>query len=211
MCRHPDFVEKANRQSAGRYLVLWMFCVIVYALRSPGLCAGQASSERKLNPVSQNAIRLVQEGKFEEARSQLLEDAHSNPGSSETFVLLGVTEIQLHDYSAARQALEKALRLNADSTDALYNLGVLSLEESRPKQAVTYFETAERKGRSGPELAVNLVRAQFEAGDRQEGLKTARDASRHFQDVPAFQLALGKVFLESKIAGEAVTSLKRAD
>jgi tetratricopeptide (TPR) repeat protein len=157
------------------------------------------------------AAALIQQGRYREARSELLQATERHPDSAEAFALLGVAEIQLHEPAAARKSLEHALKLNPRSTNALYNIGVLSLDENRATEALTYFEKAGRLGYSSPELAVNLVRAHFEAGDNRGALKAVEDAWKQFPDSAAVYLALGNSLLVHGQAAEAAASLKKAD
>jgi protein O-GlcNAc transferase len=193
---------------AGRFLVgsCVLLSFIALALFAKALPAGST-----ITVALRNAAGLFREGKYQEARRELLQVVRNHPDSAEAFTLLGVTEIQLRDYSAAETSLSHALKLNPRSADASYNLGVLSLEQNHAKQAITYFEQASKTGPFSPELAVNLVRAHLDAGDRDEALKVLGHGQTAFADSPAFELALGKTLLAHDMPSEAVTSFKRAD
>lgn len=157
------------------------------------------------------AAELIQQGRYGEARGQLLLETERHPDSAEAFALLGVAEIQLNERTAARKSLEHALKLNPRSTNALYNIGVLSLDENRPTEALRYFDQAVRFGYSSPELAVNLVRAHFDAGDKRGALNAAATASKEFRDSAAVNLALGNLLLAHGQPAEARALLKKAD
>jgi tetratricopeptide (TPR) repeat protein len=200
--------DNALRELLAHALLGFSFLVSVI---SPPLPAQHVPANSASPASLRKAAGLFREGNYQEARRELLQLVRDHPDFAEAFTLLGVTEIQLRDYSAAGTSLRKALKLNPRSTDASYNLGVLSLKENQPKQAITYFEQASKTGPFSPELAVNLVRAHLDAGDRDEALKLAAHGQAAFADSPAFELALGKTLLNHGMPSEAVTSLKRAD
>jgi Flp pilus assembly protein TadD len=70
-----------------------------------------------------------------------------------------MAEFGLRDLEAAEKDLRHALKLNPGSARALYNLGVLLLEQKRAAEAVYYLERARDTGSDAPELSINLVRA----------------------------------------------------
>lgn len=173
---------------------------------SPFFARGQPGIE----PYLRTGNALLQQGRYEEARREFARVTHEHPAAAPAFVLLGVAQMQLNDRHAARVSLRHALELDPRSVNALYNLGVLALDEDRPGEAITYLEKAARLGPASPELAVNLVRAHLGTGDRKGGLRVAENARKAFKDSPALHLALGNSFLAHGMASEAAASLKAA-
>jgi Flp pilus assembly protein TadD len=51
----------------------------------------------------------------------------------EGFFYLGMAEFNLHNLAAAEKALRPALELDPRGASVLYNLGVLLLEENKPR------------------------------------------------------------------------------
>ncbi len=167
---------------------------------------GQGSSSALKGP-----IELLQQGQYEEAQRELLRVTQEAPKFAEAFFLLGTAETQLHHAAKAEAAFRRSLALKPESPDTLYNLGVVLLDEKRPREAIPYFEQAAALEHARPELSVNLIRARLDSGDPKTALKIAEGARETFRNSPAFHLALGKVFLAHDMAAEAVRPLKRAD
>jgi tetratricopeptide (TPR) repeat protein len=175
------------------------------------LTAAASPAQTDLRAVLRQGNTLLQEGQYEEARREFLRATHEYPRSAEAFALLGIAEIQLHDYGRAEATFQHALELDPNSVEALYNFGVMLLDRGHPRQAMAYLDKAGRLSSPSPELAVNMVRVHLESGDKQASLKIAEASSKSFKDLPAFHLALGKVFLTHNVPAEAVAHLQQAD
>jgi tetratricopeptide (TPR) repeat protein len=61
---------------------------------------------------------------------------------AETSAELGTADVWLHENTAARQRLEKAIQLDPHNALALESLGILSFDEGQDRQALTLFERA---------------------------------------------------------------------
>ena len=170
-----------------------------------------AQSVNAIQTELRGANTLLQQGRYEEARHELLRVTQKYPGSPEAFALLGIAEMQLHDSAAAETSLRKALRLNPQLMDALYNLGVLLLDEHRSKEALVYFDQAARLNPPAPELFANLIRANLDIGDRQTALKLAERAKTVFEAAAPLHLALGNIFLAHGMPAAAREYLTQAD
>lgn len=86
------------------------------------------------------ATALVETGRLEEAERALLESVRLRPTSSR-FVLLADVQIDLGKTSMAEVSLRRALTLNPNDDEALYNLAVL-VREHDPEQAIQLFSRA---------------------------------------------------------------------
>ena len=159
----------------------------------------------------QNGIRLYQQKKYKQAREELLQEIRAHPGSAEAFFYLGMSEFNLGNASGAEKHMRRALELNPRSTAVQYNLGVLLLNQKRPKEAVTFLLEAARTTRPTPELSVNLVRAYLEAGENAQAVETAKSAAESLGNNPAFNLAVGKLFLAHSLFPQAGAYLEKAD
>jgi len=107
--------------------------------------------------------------------------------------------------------LRHAVKLNPTAVNALYNLGVLLLEDKKPDEAAKYFERARRDGPLNPELAVNLIRAHLEAGHTEGAVSVAETAGLQFANSFEFDVMTGNLFLAHGVAGPACTALRSAD
>src|SRR5947208_11039212 len=72
------------------------------------LAAAQKPVENSLEPLLAKAAAFIQQGKYQEARRELLGATQVYPDSAEAFALLGAAEIQLKDHAAARTSLQHA-------------------------------------------------------------------------------------------------------
>jgi Flp pilus assembly protein TadD len=115
------------------------------------------------------------------------------------------------DRAAAEAALRRSLKLEPTAVNALYNLGVLLLDDKKPAEAAGYFEKARQAGPLSPELAINLVRAHLEAGHADRAGITADAVGPQFASSVEFDVILGKLFLAHHVAGRACSTLRAAD
>src|SRR6266851_5849554 len=70
---------------------------------------------------------------------------------------------------------------------------------------------ARRAGPLNPELAVNLIRAQLEAGQTEGAVSVAETAGPQFANSFEFDVVTGNLFLAHGVAGPACTALRSAD
>src|ERR1051326_4576384 len=61
-----------------------------------------------------------------------------NPQFSQAFFYLGMSALHMKDRVAAEAALRRAVNLEPAAVNALYNLGVLLLDDKKPADAVKY-------------------------------------------------------------------------
>jgi len=59
----------------------------------------------------------------------------------DTYNEMAICTMELGELTQARRLLEKALRLDSESTKIISNLGVLALRAGKPDEAVSFFET----------------------------------------------------------------------
>ena len=59
----------------------------------------------------------------------------------DTYNEMAICTMELGDLTQARRLLEKALRLDSESTKIISNLGVLALRAGKPDEAIGFFET----------------------------------------------------------------------
>ena len=90
----------------------------------------------------------------------------------------GTVNYKLGDRSAARRDWEQALRMDTRRTIPLVNLGWLSVEERRFREAIDYLSRAILAEPTNAKAYENRARAYFEMDDQPRGLadlRTARD------------------------------------
>jgi len=87
-----------------------------------------------------NARRLVQQGKYDQALSQLQELALQNPRMAGLSHELGVAYYKKGDYLKAAENFSQALQENADDAEADQLLGLSYYLAGRPSQAIPFLE-----------------------------------------------------------------------
>src|SRR5215475_1428643 len=85
-------------------------------------------SSRRASPFAE-AQTLLAQGRMAEAKEKTLELLGQNPASVEGLNLLGIIETDFKDYSQARDAFEKALKIAPGLTQTHNNLANLLVSE----------------------------------------------------------------------------------
>ena len=140
---------------------------------------------------------------FAEARTHFESAARLNPNSAEAFFYLGMSALKLGERDAAEQAWRHALKIEPSAPPALYNLGVLLLDESRPVEAIGLFEKVRGRGGMSTELAANLVRANLEAKRNVAAMAVLAAADKQFEREPAFHAVAGQLLLDHNLLAAA--------
>jgi len=108
-------------------------------------------------------MELLRDKNYPKARRHFQRAAELNPQFSQAYFYLGMRALHMHDRASAEAALRRAIKLEPAAVNALYNLGVLLLDDKKPADAAKYFEKAKQAGPLSPELAINLIRSHLEA------------------------------------------------
>ena len=87
---------------------------------------------------------LVQQGRLDEARTQMLDELQRNPSSVDGYNLLGIIDSDGQDYPDALAAFQKAFKLAPNSTKTHNNLGNLYVAQKRIDLAEKEFRTVLR-------------------------------------------------------------------
>ena len=80
-------------------------------------------------------------GRKDEAFEHLLKSAELRPDRAETFHYLGVFFLEQGQFPSAREALGRALQLDAEFYRSQLALGLVALAEDKPDEAETHFRT----------------------------------------------------------------------
>jgi Flp pilus assembly protein TadD len=145
------------------------------------------------------------------ARRHFQRATEMNPQFSQAFFYLGMSALHMDDRAAAEAALRRAIKLEPSAVNALYNLGVLLLDNKKPADAAKYFEKAKQAGPMSPELAINLIRANLESGQTARAVAVAEEAGPQFAGSVEFDQMIGNLFLARGVAGPACSALRAAD
>lgn len=129
------------------------------AVAAPVLPQQQATS-RPLSAADQKfveATKLLQAGKADQARLDVLEGLKLNPRSAEGYNLLGMLNCQQNNFAQAEQAFERALALDPSSIEAHNNLGNCYMTERK-------IEAAEKELRATLQISPDNRDANYALG-----------------------------------------------
>ena len=99
---------------------------------------------------------LIQQRRFAEARTAVLDELKRHPSSVEGYNLLGIIQTHQQDYSGAIASLQKALQLNPRSTRTHNNLGNVYLAQEQAEAAEKEFHAVLRLDPANSEANYNL-------------------------------------------------------
>ena len=107
--------------------------------------AGAVQQQSAKNAANfQRVEALVQQGRLDEARTQMLDELQRNPASVDGYNLLGIIDSDGQDYPDALAAFQKALQLAPNSTKTHNNLGNMYIAQKRMDLAESEFKTVLR-------------------------------------------------------------------
>jgi tetratricopeptide (TPR) repeat protein len=180
--------------SAGKILTLSVLLIVCEA----GAAEKQSS---KRSPNFPQVETLVQQGRLDEAKAEMLEELQRNPSSADGYNLLGIIESKEQDYSNALTAFQKALQLAPNSTKTHNNLGNVYVAQRRLDLAEKEFSTVVRLDPGNRDGNYNLGVLLMAKG-------SPVDAIAHFQRVRPADLAtnfnLIHSYFQSKRTAEAL-------
>lgn len=138
---------------------------------------------------------------------QLLEQGHDTPQSWNSLGLLYEQEGKLDQ---AREAYEKALRLNPDYADSHNNLGAIYSKTGEIDKAIRAYRRAHEIDAQAPQPLVNLGNAYLQAKRFQEAISAYGKVLPMGSDSAEVHHNLGFAFLESGRLEDALTSFDNA-
>jgi len=124
------------------------------------------------DPASEG-LRLVREGRLEEAIGPLKKAIHADPGTARLRVTLGLAYLKLGRFDDAERELARSLEINPDSPVALSNLAMVLTERADYTAAAEVLERAVALAPQNAELRDNLGVLYFH-------LERLEDARREF-------------------------------
>lgn len=127
----------------------------------------------------------LDEGKFEQAKSELTTYTLRRPNAADGWLKLGLAQLRLSQsapshlrpgqVAAADKSFAEALRLNPQEPEALTGLGLVRLQRGQPREAKQFFARALQEKRDYRPALLNLaiVEQQY-LGERQLALESYR-------------------------------------
>jgi tetratricopeptide (TPR) repeat protein len=164
---------------------------------------GSATRPEASDPGLQKGIGLYQRKEYSKARDVFLRVTQLQPRYAAAFFYLGISQVGLGDLPKAEISLRRALELDPGSASTVYNLGVVLLDEKKAAEAAAFLERSYREGPVSPEVTANLVRCYLDLGKTDQAGTVAEAAGRRYEHLPAFYLAVGKLFASHGLAKRA--------
>ncbi len=156
------------------------------------------------------ARKLFREGHLDEAASLLDEVAQQYPKSAKVCTLLGKVQTQLKDLPAAEAALNKGLSIEPDSTEALFRLGVVYLEQGKPQDAAAKFRRAIDLQPGFGAAYYNLGHCLLKQGDRPAAIAALRSAVQAMPENVQAHRTLGAQLAEDGQYAAAIAEYQTA-
>jgi tetratricopeptide (TPR) repeat protein len=169
-------------------------------------------SQRAQNPSLQYAygLALVRSGRAQEAEPVFNSLLEENDAWPELYVVLGQAAAQLGDYPAAIGALQRAIELDAEVTEARSALGYIYLTQGQLDSAEQVLR-AELAVRPADVRARYLLAAVLELNQKpEEAMEALRDLLVRQPRFADGRYLLGKILVDTGSPGEAIAHLEAA-
>jgi tetratricopeptide (TPR) repeat protein len=134
---------------------------------------------------------LASTSMYDEALTQLREEARLNPASVLPYLRLASIELLLHQNASALAAATKAVEMSPDSSEAHYWLGRSLLEQGDIPGAIHELETARRFSPNSPKVHFNLARAYSRAERAAEAQQERAEFERLNTQLPGQRKSYG--------------------
>ena len=117
-------------------------------------------------------ITMHLQARYDDSKRAFQKAVELDPKNAEYRANQGALFLAMGDSKSAEESLKEAIRLNPNYTLALYNLGVSIAEQGRNKEAIPFFEQAEKTGPVTVGLLNALSKAYKEVGDTPRAVAT---------------------------------------
>ncbi len=173
------------------YLLLWI-CALVF---QPG-CGMMSKSNpaadlARMNEDKASAHALLEEGRYEEAKSVLSPWAVKKVRDPQVYSMLAKAQWEMGDRDNAVSNYEAAMRLSYSDANVHLELAELLVEMGKTGRALTEFELAIEYGNRDPLTHYNHGLALHEMGRKQDGLAQWEIAYSIDSRNPQYAEALG--------------------
>ena len=155
----------------------------------------------------ENLARVYAETKNYKKEIKLLQDACSNVNCGfEIYFLLALAYKNNIEYEKAEQAYLKALELNPESEQALYNLASLYLFLNKPEKAIEYFKKCLEINPNDKEVLYFLSLGYFRIKDYETGMKYFENRLCRQTAIKSQEVTYPQLIKKSKLwQGEDIT------
>lgn len=162
----------------------------------------------------QNALDLLNAGKYQESVDILSFFLKDNPNSATAYRIQAIAEFMLGRSDSALAKMQRSIELNPQQPDSFYYLGRLHFSKNRPLEALTAFQKALELDPSSVRTMNNLGQTYEALGKFSEAEKAYRDAiswndkSTRKSEWPSYNL--GALYLSQGQVEQALPYLSQA-
>jgi tetratricopeptide (TPR) repeat protein len=165
--------------------------LIVAAMMAVGLAA---AAQDNITPHLQAGLSLLKSGNLRQAEAEFQKALKLDPGSARVYVLLGITENGLKEYSEAISVFDSALKLDSNSVSAHYNLALSLLHLHRDDDAIHELEEVVQLDPKVEPAFYNLGLLLAQKGRFKESIQYLQEARRQQPADPAVIVNLVKAY-----------------
>ncbi len=184
--------------------VMQFSCCVAVAVTAVVLAYGETSQS-----VAAKATERIGARDFQSAAKMLAEFLQQSGGDAELWNLLGISESEMQNYPAARDAFTRGLKLAPDSVALNENAGFLYFRQGDYDAAKQYLSKAVALGSEKPGVAYSLAASRIRTGDEKGGLDALVRLEPLLKDQAAYWAERGWVELRAEPA-RAAASFDRA-
>ena len=172
----------------------------------PDSPADEAHIEMHLGEIA------AEQGRAQESLEHHLRAAELEPDLASSWTDVAYAHKSLGNFEDADAAFRRALALEPDNGDLIWNLGELYLDEKRDDEAIQIFEDALEKNPTSADLNVFLASASLESGDARQSeifLDKAEKLAPNHIAVPSLRNALETFKKDRSLLGKRTSKKAR--
>ena len=155
-------------------------------------------------------VALFQHGYLQQAEESFLEVVTAKPDDPDAYYNLGTLSLRTNDFPAARNYLERALKLRPNYPEAWNNLGMMAAQEGRPDDAIRNFQQSlELRPRYAIAL-LNLGNVYRRQGNFSRAEECLRQALEIKPDDPEINYSFGMLYAQQNELQPASDYLRKA-
>lgn len=160
--------------------------------------------------VFQNAVRLHEQGKLDEAEAVYRQLLEISPENTDLLHLLGMIAMQRHSFDSAIELLYKAVRLCPESEAYEFTLAQALQDAGHPKEALEHYQAVLERNDTFPETYHNMgIIYRFE-GETEEAKRLFRKAIEMRPDFSSAYVNLALMERDEGHSQDALALLNRA-
>ncbi len=156
------------------------------------------------------ALAALRGGDTDRALAEARSLVSDYPNRATSHNLLGGIYLNLGRNDEARTAFRRALELDGDSVQTLFNLGLLASNEGELDQAVTYFERGLQRSPDNLGVKLRLAEVHQQRGDRDAALQWLNRTVQAHPESPQAAVALARFQYAFGEPDDAVEAAERA-